>query len=31
MRLVLFRGHFYAYERVAGQPKRISLRTRDRS
>jgi integrase len=30
MRLVLFRGRFYAYERVAGQPKRISLRTRDR-
>jgi integrase len=31
MRLVLFRGWFYAYERVAGQPKRISLRTRDRN
>jgi integrase len=31
MRLVLFRGRFYAYERVAGQPKRISLRTRERA
>ena len=30
MRLVLFRGSFYGYERLAGQPKRISLRTRNR-
>jgi integrase len=30
MRLVWFRDHWYAYERLAGQPRRISLRTRDR-
>lgn len=29
MRIVSFRGKYYAYERENGQPRRISLRTAD--